>query len=259
MSLNLFDSVKNEIETLLKKRKFTRSFTQKVGSLVRAKTDAHTSQLESLLETVDAKKEEVKPTTRVGKNPYSSKLFSLRKIGDKVAFVQDGKGVVLQLTAESKAAAIPFEKIKDTVKKDWTYHAAEQALKKALDKVKAESIKKGTLTVPAEYAKVATTDWLESSSEEGLKPFQEKGITFNFLLLDQKGAFYTQIGNKDGYIFEYDQTKKVKKEEKEEALEKIRAQLAKEFRSLTKESYQAHLQRTAQVKINEHATTPQGM
>ena len=65
-------------------------------------------KLDAFIEKNKGKAETVAPVTK-DENKISGRLFSLKKSGDKLAYVSEGKGYILELKDSINSVLPPFE------------------------------------------------------------------------------------------------------------------------------------------------------
>lgn len=241
-----FEKVKPELNKLLKEKKFTREFTKAANRIIHSQSDDKAKKLKEFVEKYKGKEERV-PAVAKNENPIALRLFSLKKRGDKVAYISDGKGVILELNDILKKNLPPFDMLKGFVKKDYLNDKARKAIAQEIKKVKAQSFKAGKLEVPA-GASVKKTEWIDVNSHDKLKKLFAEGVPQDIMLLDKKGGVISAMGAKDGFVIRLDELKDPENKPEAEKQNQLKVSIEKQLRQLFMSSFIASLNRNATIE-----------
>jgi parvulin-like peptidyl-prolyl isomerase len=241
------DKVKDEVEKLLKEKKFASEFAKAASRFVRSDTAEGKERFEKFVKKNKGEKEKIDAVAK-GEGPVAGRLFSLRKRGDKTVYISEGKGVILELGDILKKNLPPFDMLKEHVAKDLYAYRAKKAIAEAIKEARKESFKAGKLEVP-DYAHIEKTDWLSSEQDDKLKKLFEKGIPQDLMLLDKKGGTISIMGQKDGFVIRLDELK-ISDESKDDKKDELKNGIREQIQSLFLRSFIASLNRTATIEIN---------
>lgn len=238
--------VKSEVKATLQKKKFTSEFQKKASRIVRLKGESADQIFKNFIDKNKAK-EEIIPATSKRIDQESTRLFSIKKVGDKIAYIADGKGVILHLSGKTKKEVMPFEMMQKTIAGNFYEYHAHKALAKELKLQKEASLKAGKLVIPS-WASSKKTSWLRIDDEKELKAYAEKGMPLDFLLLDKQGGIVSLKGKNDGFIVQLNEFKQLEENEMKTEKDKLKLGLSSHFQKLTMQAFIASLNRNATIE-----------
>lgn len=242
------EKVKAEVQKLVKDKKFATEFTKIATRVIRSSSE-DAKAFEQFIETNKAKQEKVAAVAK-GEGPVAGRLFSLKKRGDKIAYISEGKGVILELQDILKPNIPPFDMMKPFVEKDFYAARAQKSMTDTVKAVKEKVLQSGKLEASV-GVKVEKTDWIGPKDEEKLKKLFEKGVPQDLLLLDTKGGVITAMGKKDGFIIILDDERTITDAQTESDKNKLEYELNKQLNELFNRAFVASLYRTATIKIGD--------
>jgi|GEM_PF-3682016 len=244
-----FTQVKADIKKALLKRKFSQDFQKSAGRITRTEGENATEQFKSFIDKNQAKYEEIDPQIS-GANPSASRLFALKKVGDRLPFMHDGKGVIVELTGMTTKSIMPFELIIEHVKKNLAREKAHKELAKAVVELKRQNLASKMLKAPS-YGKIQKTDWIDSRDQDQLKKFVEQGIPLEFIFLGKKGGMIASVGKKDGFVVCLDEFKTIDSEKEKKGKQEVLTSLMQEFKGITAQAFIASLYRNAKIDTSK--------
>jgi hypothetical protein len=175
----------------------------------------------------------------------AGRLFALKKRDDKAAYVQEGKGYILQLKDSLQKNLPPFEMLKSYVEKDFYQDKAQKNLILTLKSLKEQSLKSQIFEVP-QGTQVEKTGFIDVAVQEEVKKFLEKGVPQETLMLDKEGGILAQIAGNTGYLIRLDSIKDSEKEQNN----KLRYNLESQLKKVQSAAFIASLRRTATIEID---------
>jgi len=239
--------VKEEVKETLQQKKFATEFQRAASRLVRSNSENAQQRFNDFVEKNKGKEEKIPAITKE-ETPESPRLFSIKKAGDKIAYLSEGKGVVLQLTGKTKREVLPFEMVEKTIAQHFYEERARKELAKEIEAQKSTAVKEGKLTIPS-WAHSKKTEWIKNEDQNELKKYREQGIPLDFLLLDKEGGVLGQMGKNDGFIVQLNEFKELDKDKEQEEKNKLKTALLDEFRKMTMQAFIASLNRNATIEI----------
>ncbi len=238
--------VKENIVKSLKEQKFRTRFSKEADRVVKSSDKA---LLEKFIKEHGGKKDTVGPTERSGEG-FGRRLFILKKDGQSMSFLQDGKGTILTLTKKEAKKFPALSKVKDQVKEDYFEKKATDALKSQMENARSKAIASGNL-VPFEGGKISSTGLIQPTNTEKIKELTNKGYPHGFMSLDWEGAVVSSL-NKDGaVVIRLDEVEEIDKTLYAAAKRKLHKDAFKRFGQGFATSYIASLYRNATIKVND--------
>ncbi len=242
-----FNVVQKDLVISLVDQKFKTTFMKEAGKVLRKKdeTDA------TFQDFVKDKKGAMSSIPAVIKDasPISSRLFSMLKSGDRIAFIQEGKGIIIELKDILKKVLPPFTMLKSVIQNDYHEYLAYKKLQ-ILVKSERESVISSQKISDTALMKVSTTDFINPEDAEQTKKFTEKGLPPYLLSMDAIGAVVSFIGQKDGYVVKLDALSELKEEAFKAKSQDIKKKLYTSYKQMLMRSFIASLRRTATIEIN---------
>ena len=244
-----FDKVKKEIEKLLTDKKFASQFSRKAYNITRVKGDTAQEMFDGFVKKNDGKKSDIAPLSK-GENPTANRLFSLRRSGDKLAYISEGKGYIIELKDVIKAVLPPFEMLKPYVLKDYQKEQAQKTLKRHLAEQKKTALKNKKLE-GSEFGSVQTTKFLKASNQEDFKKLFEQGIPQDIVTLSKEYGVLSSMSGDKGFLIMLDETQPIDEKEFNEKESELKSSLFGNYKQLLAGSYIASLNRNATIEISD--------
>ncbi len=177
-----FASVKQEIKDTLVQQEFRRAFTSDMKKVI--------DNQETLAEFIRKKGGSPQELTRVllDDTPVTNYLFKLQP-GQRTFFVNDQKGVALQLDKEERRYLPDLDTIKDTVTQDLQEQRAQQMLEETVEKARSLAQTKSFQELKKEFnADVSQTDWIDPALNDAAESLKKKGVPVGQMLkMEKKG------------------------------------------------------------------------
>jgi len=246
------EEVKTELTKKLKEEKFSKQFNSNAQRVVSQSGEAP-AFLTKFIERRKGKESSVKESTRSEKQ-QSSKIFNLRRIGDKTFYQEGDKGYIIALTALTPSVIPPLASVKSKIEEDLYTERALKMLNDDLKKGLAE-VRSGTKTL-AQVAQslkgtVDITDWVSFTDQASLKKLQDMKITLADLMrLTKKGAITSDVTDKNGYLIQVKQIDAFKADEFEEKKPLIRYQLNRQELQTLSGAFVQALRDKADISLN---------
>jgi len=242
------DKVKKEISKLLIDKKFSSEFSRKAQTITHMKGDEMKEKLDAFIEKNKGKSETVAPVTK-DENKISGRLFSLKKSGDKLAYVSEGKGYILELKDSINSVLPPFEMLKPYILKDLQRENGYKALKQHLlsEKKKALASKK---LEGSEFGTLKKTGLLSPSKQEDFKKLFEEGIPQEIASLSKEGGVYSHVSGDKGFLIQLDEIEKIDEKLFNEKNIELKLSLFNNYKQLLVGSFIASLNRNAKIEFN---------
>lgn len=242
-----FTQVKENIIKSLREQKFRTRFSKEADSAVKSDDKG---LLQGFIKEHDGKKGAVGPVER-SSDGFGRRLFILKKDGQSMAFLQDGKGTVLTLEKKEAKKFPKLEDIKDKVKEDYFEKKAADSLKLQMDKARSKAIASGKL-IPIDGSKISSTSLLQPTDTEKIKNLtSQQGYPHGFMSLDWEGAVLSSL-NKDGaVVIRLDEVEKIDSTLYAAEKRKLHKEAFKRFGQGFEASYIASLYRNATIKVND--------
>ncbi len=249
-------SVTTEIKRVLQERKFNAEFIRQAQRYTQAQSVDEESKkaFEAFVEKHKGVKKVLEAAPRQ-EGTVSARLFSLKKRGDRAAFISDGKGVIVEVVDILKKVLPPFELFKPMVEKDYfTVNGHEllgQVAKAVIEKARE------THTLKADFNKHAVVkqlDWVNQLNEKQAEQLQKDGIAQALFSLEKIGAVSAAPAKDGVFIFMLDQLRKPSDQkiiERESDVEKSYYSICN---SLFTRSFIASLYRNATIESDKTAS-----
>lgn len=239
--------VKENIIKSLKDQKFRTRFSKEADRAVKSGDKA---LLQNFIKEHEGKKSSVGPLERSA-DGFGRRLFILKKDGQSMAFLQDGKGTVLTLEKKQAKKTPKLENIKDKVKEDYFEKKATNSLKLEMEKARSKAIASGKL-IPVDGSKISSTDFLQPTDSGKISDLTNKqGYPHGFMGLDWEGAVVSSL-NKDGaVVIRLDEVEKIDSTLYAAEKRKLHKESFKRFGQGFEASYIASLYRNATIKVND--------
>ncbi|MFT6765343.1 MAG: hypothetical protein ACJAZS_000219 [Alteromonas naphthalenivorans] len=239
--------VKDAIIKSLKDQKFRTRFSKEADRAVKSNDK---ELLASFIKEHNGKKESVAAVERADQG-FGRRLFILKKDGQSMSFVQDGKGMILQLDKKIAKKLPKLESLKDTVKEDYFEQKATSLLEDQMKKARAQGLSSGKL-VKVDGSTISSTGFLQATDTQKIKDLIDKqGYPHGFMNLDWEGAVMSSL-NKDGAIvLKLDETEKINDTLYKAQKQKLHKEAFKRFGQGFDASYIASLYRNATIKVND--------
>ena len=255
-----FSSVKGEIKKELTQKQFDKLFVQDMKKVI--DQDKAAGANESLLAFIKEKggkpvdiKEHVLDETAVAQH-----LFGIKKPLETSFFVDDDKGVALELSEVKERYLPSLESMQSVVLDDYAHHQAQEQLNKKLSGAKSDlANNKSFKDLETLYSgELIQTGWLEASKPESSESFQKKGVPVSQMLqLEKTGAVLTHVANDAGFIIRLDEISPFSKEDFDQKRGEITQALEQERLGQYLEGFVASLHRNAKIETNESVVTLQ--
>ncbi len=240
--------VKSDIQRLLVEQKFKSVFAKDVSPLIH---HADAQALEQFVKTHQGILSEKQLQVR-SDNPsvFEQKLFSVRKENGMVGFIDEGKGILLKVTALDRPQSASFKTVKDQVAQDYYEQKGRGLMQEAMQKSKKTAFEQKKLT-PTLGATISSTDWIKASDNSKIQDLTSKqGYPYGFMAIDIVGGALLEVGNSEGVVILLEGIQELKElplEEKKQLLTSIYTDLNK----LYSQGFIASLYRDATIKVNE--------
>lgn len=235
--------VKDELIKTLKEKKFSVEFV-KMASKVTKLQDGTNQAFQEFVKKYKGKEEKIDAVAKE-EGALAGRLFALKKRGDKTAYVQEGKGYILELQDSLQKNLPPFEMLKSYVEKDFYQEKAEKNLALTLKSLKEQSLKSQKFEVP-QGTQVEKTGFIDVAVQEEVKKLLDKGVPQETLMLDKEGGILGQIVGNTGYLIRLDSVKESEKAQPATLIFKLESQLKK----VQSAAFIASLRRTATIEID---------
>ena len=242
-------SVKHDISTLLRDQKFKRTFADEAQQITRSLTE---TAFDDFIKEHHGKKEMIALVDRSEGN-VASRLFALRREGEKACYIQDGNGYVIQLDEKVERKLPALTDIEDKVKHDYFKYKGAKALDRQLEKSRTEAVAAGDL-VACDGSKISSTDFIHPDNKEKIADLVKQGFPENFVDLDHEGAMVAGKSEQGGVLVFLKNINNFSESAYAEKLKDSYRSAHQKHLSLFSRSYIASLYRTATIKINEELT-----
>ncbi len=242
------DSVRSEITKTLLDQKFKSEFTRLATQLIRHEDTQEV--FDAFVKQHGGTKESLVSVEKGEENILKQRLFALKNDGDKTLFVQEGNGIIMQLTSKIKAEPLPFEKVQAEVSTDYYEECGLKNLKEAMAKAKTAALKEKKI-VAITGGKVAETELADYSDTTKSEKYTKMGFPQGFNELDWVGAVLSSLDEKAGIVIVLDEIEKATEEGYQEYKNKLMKQVYERNLTLFTQSFIASLFRTATIKVND--------
>lgn len=251
-----FASVKAELSKKLKDEKFSKVFATNAQRII-SQARENPSILTKFIERRKGQASSVKDSTRSEK-PQDSKIFNLRKVGDR-AFYQDGsKAFIVELTAIAPSSVPPLASVQQKIEDALYTQRALELLQKDITIALAD-IRSGKKTL-AQVAQalngtVDITGWVTFTDQDSLKKLQQMKIKLPALaMLTTQGAITSDITDKNGYLIQVKQIDPFKEKEFQDKKSLIRFQLSRQELGGLSASFIQALREKADISLDAELT-----
>lgn len=238
--------VKDAIVKALTDQKFRIAFSRDADRVVKAE---NADLLEKFIKEHGGKKTMVGPLEK-SEQVLGRRLFILRKEGQALSFVQDGKGAILILDKKTAKRLPELNSIKEQVEKDYFEQKAIKALEKQVAKAREQALQTGKFT-ELEGGKISSTGFIKVDDTATIEKLSKAGYPAQFMSLDWEGAVITAIRQNEGIVIKLDEIEKVDQKLYEEQKTKVQKQAFERTHQLFAASFIASLYRTATIKVND--------
>lgn len=188
------EQVKSELALILKQEKFAAQFTQEAQEM-----------LSAMQAFVQAKKgvEHTRTSLEQDNGDFiTQKIFAMQQSGEKIAFVHDGKGVIVELLAVAPARAAEFSAIQERIKED-VYQEKARELLQADMKLIQESLKASTplKDLVKQYKATHETYQIKDKRDGQWEKLAQKELpTHRMMNMTRSGSLVTELTDKQGFI-----------------------------------------------------------
>lgn len=242
------DKVKKEIVQLLTDKKFASQFSRAAYTVTHIKGDDAQEKLDEFISKNKGKKSVIDPVTK-SEEAIAGRLFSLKKSGDRLAYVSEGKGYIIELKDIIKTVLPPFEMLKPYVLKDLHRENAYKALKHFLDTEKKKALNNQKIET-SEYGTIQKTGFLKPSEQEEFKKLFEQGIPQEITTLSKEKGIFAHLSDDKGFLIMLDEVESLDQKLFEEKHDKLKLSLFNNYKQLLIGSFIASLNRTAKIEVN---------
>jgi len=249
-------AVKAEIKSAIENLKFKRLFTRDMNKII-GKRQFDKKRFDEIIKKA-VKKEDV-PLQAKTETKRSKTLFGIR--GNIPRFyVEDDKGVLVQLSDVKKRHLPVLADIEEMVKNDVYEMKASAKLNKFLEEAKTEAKTKSLDEIKVAYAKqygaiLDKTVWTKKNDKEKVNALRTKGYPADQMLKIEKVggvAFYRGAQEtSEGYLVKVDEIEKVNDKEYGQKKDTIKKELMREKTKVAKEDFIAFLRKKATIKTNK--------
>ncbi len=245
------ESVKKEIVKRVQETQFKQLFSHDMTRLIESIKKNPTALNDSIQKKNGIKKEVEK--SRNDDSPLAQKIFKLKE-GDWVPMIEDGKGLLINVTSIQKSYEPTLDTVKNQVEQDWYRAKAEQQQREmAPSLLKAIHEHTDARGLEKKFAFTQeTTSWIKNSDKEQLEKLSKKGIPVSELIsLEKVGQ--SEIIERDGQLFilKLDAIEPFDEQLYNEHRQKIEAAAYQEEKALTQRAFVASLYRNATIKTTE--------
>jgi parvulin-like peptidyl-prolyl isomerase len=244
-------SIKKEIASKLSLQKFSEQFVRDMrGVIENSKT--FESGLQKTMEERGLKPEKIQDVVREDKT-WGKVIFGMTSIKDADAYIDNGVGVVVQLTGINKAYLPSLDAIKDVVTYDLHEKRASQKIEilvqKALEAAKTQDLDaiKGDFN-----ATISTIPFTAKSDTHSLAELSKKGLPIDRAFqIENKGGVVSAFNGHDGYIVKLDEVKALDQDSFEKQKHEIKKSLEQDQNRLFTAGFVASLYRSATIEFNQ--------
>jgi hypothetical protein len=199
-----FEKVKDTLKKSIKQEKFNTLFSADARRVL-----SQASELPDIFKnfTADRKGQQSKVENKtLDETIHGEKLFGLAKVGDRVFYLEGGKGYIVELTGIVPSEIPVLTKVKDAVEKDIYRSKAHSLLEADLQaaKVKLTEGKESLEALSkALNGSVETTDFIDASNTAAITKLRDKKLPVNEIMaLHTKGSALYTITPNAGYLVE---------------------------------------------------------
>ncbi len=247
------EEVKGELSKKLKEEKFGQVFNANAQRVVSQSREEPTL-LTNFIERHKGQEATVTNETRSEKM-LNSRLFALRRNGEKAFFEEAGKGYIVELTAIAPSAIPSLDSVKEKIENTLYDERALALLKKDLSQGLSEMRdKKASLEHVAQSlnGKIETTEWVLFSDPESLKKLQALKIKLPELVgLTTKDAVTSEVTDKDGFLIQVKEIDPFNAKEFEDKKPLLRLQLGRQELQGASGAFVQALRDKADISLNK--------
>jgi parvulin-like peptidyl-prolyl isomerase len=242
-------AVSSEIKNLLTNLEFKNRFDEDVERVL-----ADAQQEPAVLGTFAAKKKAKQSELSLAERDDSlkgEKLFTLKE--GFSSYLDQGKGVILQLRSIHKSHAANFADIKTAVVNDFYKVKAEKDLMTALSAARQKADTQSLTTLAQEYhINPRTIGWLKSEDSDQIKSLTKEGFpVVQMLQMEKSGSVLGYYDGTKGYLVKLDAIEQVKDQEFGSKKQAINNELERSHSVVALNGFVASLARNVTLKTHE--------
>lgn len=193
--------VKSAIAKTLTEQKFKKLFSKNTEKICR---DRNAGAIEAFAQQHGGKHKEVGPIEKNNSQEFQ-RIFSIRNVGDTVAYVQDGKGYLLTLKDKQAKHLPKFSEVEDKVAKDYKAERAFELMQEAIETARIQGFKQHAL-VEMPGSKIHTTGVITASDENNLKKLiTQQAYPERFMNLTRVGDMVSNVTPDQGILVRLDE------------------------------------------------------
>lgn len=247
-------NVKKEISAAVMAQKFGEQFAREMRGVIENSKSAENG-LQKTMEAKGVKPKKITDIVREDKE-WGKILFALHTKNDADAYIENGMGVVVQLTEIHNAYLPSLDSIKDVVSYDlYERYAAQNAqslTKYVFEKAKNTDFADLKKELNLELTNIALVSKSDTQAVEGLK---KKGLPADQLFqLEKNGSIGSSFDGRNGYVFRLNEIESVDNEASKKQKTEARAGLEQEQSRLFTAGFVASLFRSATIEISQHSS-----
>ncbi|MCX5921984.1 MAG: hypothetical protein NTX86_01520, partial [Candidatus Dependentiae bacterium] len=215
-------------------------------------------KLEEIMQEKGAKKEVVQRVNRTH-TEWGPALFAIHHKDDADVYVDNGVGVILQLTHIEPSYVPTLDAIEDVVKNDMYEEKAARAVQEALLEARQKGNSATLQQLKETYnGTVEATGFLTKTDDKATSAFGKKDIpTDEIFQLEKVGALYVHSHGKDGHLVRLDEIGSFNQEQFDAKKEVFTRETEREVARLFMAGFVASLYRNATIEKNESISTTQ--
>ena len=250
-------SVKKEITAALVAQKFGEQFAREMRGVIENSKSAE-SGLQKTMEGRGLKAKKISDVLREDKD-WGKTLFSLHGKNDADAYIDNGVGIVVQLTEIQKPYLPTLDAVKDIVTYDLHEVRAAQkvqaSLKEVFEKAKTHDLAALKKELNLELTSISLVAKSDTQAVAGLK---KKNLPADKLFqLEKIGAIGMSHDGRDGYVYKLDEIESVDNDASKKQKSEARNGLEQEQSRLFTAGFVASLYRSATIEISQPSNEPE--
>ncbi len=248
-----FDKVKETLAKELKSEKFTKDFNVNAQRVINQESDIPGSIAKFVSEHKgqESKLENVTADSTL----KNSKLFGLSKVGDRVFFLDQGKGMIMELTNITPSVLPPVNTVREKVIQDIYNDKAHYALEVDVNNTVANiGAGKETIQQASKNLKgsIETTDWIDWNNPASYKKLQDKEVPVQAMaMLTRPHAVTSELTKTNGYIIEVAEVEPFNEKAFNERKDSLAQQLRRQESNALVQSFMQSLRDKAHVEVRE--------
>ena len=248
-SFKLLDIVKDDIEKILKKQRFSEKFKQVIKQKV--SRQAHHKSLKELKEIYNAREIFLKQV-ELDKSRIRRELFKLKK-NSFMYYVDNGKGFVVSLQDIEKSHAPVFDVVKDRVQEDWYYYQSRNMLKEDLQKSHQLAQEKSFDGVAAQFnTPIEHIESLSFEDQKNVEMWSKKGYpVVDFYAMHYVDEIKVFMKDSDGFLVKLVSKGAIDEELFAKKRDEIVRKIYQEMRDRFQRGFVASLRRHATIKTSK--------